>query len=295
MVNDLTGRYFVRRSSNDEEGWIDVCKHYNESTGEEEGMWAGFRILSVSGFGEMGEAVNVYNEQWVNAQEEDFAIAGDSIIRKNTNLVVTFIISNRYVSESQDPIDEQDVFNEAAKWMGVDGDFWIRSEYTGMVAHVVCLDSIKPTTQKLKRNTGIGGRKKNYIIATATLHMLEAPTPYSEVSPSPVNPTYTNDIYIGFSRSTTLTAADIPSLVNMISHTNVQSVYGSYSILAPGNRYLWICTTQAIGLVESGGFEVPMASSYVELTYNNKTIRCYRTYYQFTPHTMSFTINAPNT
>ena len=38
---------------------------------------AGVRVLSIDGIDERGDAVNVYSEQWVNSETEDFLIADD--------------------------------------------------------------------------------------------------------------------------------------------------------------------------------------------------------------------------
>ena len=144
MAYGLLNKYYIRKSVGDE--WQDIAA-----------KWNGVRVLSISGFGEMGDAVNVYNEQWINSQVEDFLVTlqetvenvtRDVIIRKNTNLVMNIIVSRRY---SNTAINEQDMYRTLASWIATTGDFYIRSVYTGEEAHVICLDSFKPTAQLLNR------------------------------------------------------------------------------------------------------------------------------------------------
>lgn len=160
MNNELKGKYYVKKGSND---------NYTDITT----MFDGVRVLSLDGFNEVGEAVNVFTQQWVDSQAEDFMVTKqvtnnntttDVVIRKNVDLSMTIIVSRRYASTT---IDEQSVFNTLRDYFCNHGDFYIKSLYTNMQAHVVCLSGFKPTTQKLNRN------EKSYIIATIPLHCLD--------------------------------------------------------------------------------------------------------------------------
>jgi hypothetical protein len=150
-MNDLSGKYFVRKSVYDD--WEDVTTKFG-----------GVKILSVDGFNEIGEAKNIYTAQWVDTQDEDYILAGDSVVRANADLSVTFIVGNRYGAS-----DTQAVHDEFIDYMCKQGDLYIRSAYNDKSAHVVCLKGYKPTTQKLHR--GIN----SYILGTITLHMLDTP------------------------------------------------------------------------------------------------------------------------
>lgn len=161
MANtNLSNKYFVRKTS--AAAWEDITTKFD-----------GVKVLSIDGFNERGEEVNVYNEQWVNSQTEDFMVTttdvqgNDVIIRKNIDLSLSFIVSRRYANGA---IDEQTTYDNIVSYLCDNGDFYIKSAYVNKSAHVICLKSFKPTTQKLNRG------KNSYILATITLHCLDAPT-----------------------------------------------------------------------------------------------------------------------
>ncbi len=156
----LKNKYFIRKSTSD--NWTDITEAFY-----------GVRILKLDGFNEVGDAVNVYTEQWVNSQEEDFYVGNkdrrgkDLVIRKNVDLQMTIIISRRYVDGG---IDEQTTFNELKTYLLNRGDFYIKSAYTGLQAHVICIKGFKPTAQNLNRGNA------SYILATIPLHCLDEAT-----------------------------------------------------------------------------------------------------------------------
>ena len=157
--NNLSNKYFVRRDS--EAQWEDITTKFD-----------GLKVLSIEGFGEQGDSVNVYAEQWVNQQGEDFLVTNqdgqgnDVIIRQNVDLQMTIIFSRRYTNNV---VDEQSVYNAFVAYLN-GGAFYLKSAYPNMQAHVICLKGFKPTTQKLHRN------EKSYIMATISLHCLDAQT-----------------------------------------------------------------------------------------------------------------------
>lgn len=166
METTLNDRYFIKRKATD--AWTDVCAAFN-----------GVKILAIDGFNEQGDAVNVYTAQWVNRQNEDFLVttqeAGrDVIIRQNVDLQMTFIAGPRFAGYATPEVDDtQAIYNTFVDYIAKGGDFYIRSSYTGKEAHVVCLKSFKPTTQRLHRGS------RSYILATAPLHCLDDPQVYS--------------------------------------------------------------------------------------------------------------------
>lgn len=159
MANDLSNKYFVKRQESD--SWQDVTT-----------LFDGIKILSIKGFNEEGESVNVYSEQWVNSQTEDFLVTtkdendNDVVIRKNVDLEMTFIAGSRYSASGN--VDTQTVYDLFKDYICKHGDFYIKSLYSGKYAHVVCLKGLKPTTEKLHRGNN------SYIMATATLHTLDS-------------------------------------------------------------------------------------------------------------------------
>lgn len=168
----LKNKYYVKKKSSD--SYTDIATKFN-----------GVRILSVDGFGEQGEAVNIYTAQWIDSQAEDFFVAKkqtvnneqvDVVIRKNVDLNVTLIISRRYLTSTVQNYDEMSTYKSVIDYMCKHGDFYIKSAYTNMEAHVICLQAVKPTTMKLHRGT------KSYILVTIPLHTLDAPTTISQNS-----------------------------------------------------------------------------------------------------------------
>ena len=155
MAQDLGNRYFIKRRFSDT--WVDITT-----------LFDGIKVLSITGMNEIGEAQNVFTQQWIDSQEEDYLLAGKTVVRANVDLTMTFIAGTRYSSNGS--VDTQTVYNSFVSYICDDGDFYIKSTYTGKSAHVVCLKGIKPTTERLHRGSS------SYIIATATLHCLDQPT-----------------------------------------------------------------------------------------------------------------------
>ena len=154
MAQDLGNRYFIKRRFSDT--WVDITT-----------LFDGIKVLSVTGMNEIGEAQNVFTQQWIDSQEEDYLLAGETVVRANVDLTMTFIAGTRYSSNGS--VDTQTVYNSFVSYICDDGDFYIKSTYTGKSAHVVCLKGIKPTTERLHRGSS------SYIIATATLHCINQP------------------------------------------------------------------------------------------------------------------------
>lgn len=152
MAKKLSDKYFVKKTEN--ATWEDVTEKFD-----------GVHVLTVDGFDDQGESVNIYNEQWVTAQREDFLVAGDSVVRKNVDLKLTFICGTRYGAS-----DTQDAHDTFIDYMCNQGDIYIKSEYFGKMAHVICLKGYTPTSVRLHRGTG-----NSYIIGTIELHTLDKP------------------------------------------------------------------------------------------------------------------------
>ena len=256
------GKYFIKRAESDV--WEDIAVKFPS-----------VNVLSIEGMGEIGDSTNVYNEQWADSSVEDFQITSTQdnpstreIIRKNVDLSMTFICGERYGAQ-----DTQTCYENFVSYIARQGDFWIKSGYTGLQAHVVCLKGFKPTTQKLQRGT------KSYMMATAPLHCL---APATEASPEP----YVGDIYVGFGAETISTEAQIQSLTN-VQHRNVDDYSGTYTIVNPSVSYLWICVKGTLDgySVTANGFEIPLNAAISIGEY-----RCYRSTNSIVAHTMTFNI-----
>lgn len=141
-----------------------VKKKESDSYSEISSTFAGIKVLSIKGFTDNGKAINVYNEQWIDSNDEDFAIVGDNgIIRENTDIELTFICSPRY---SNSVIDTNTAHDTFVSYM-TNGDVYIKSLYENKEVHCVSLGEYKPTDKKLNRGNN------SYIIGTITFHKLE--------------------------------------------------------------------------------------------------------------------------
>ena len=147
------GTYFVKNSSGGT--FEDITEKYK-----------GVAILKVDGLNELGEPVNIFTEQYVNSQREDFLIAGDKVVRKNVDIQITFLVKQKYAPYTINVLTVHDAFIDYM----TKKDIWVKSVYSNKKAvHCVCLKSYKPTTTKLDRGTN------SYMLGTITLHALDEP------------------------------------------------------------------------------------------------------------------------
>mgnify|MGYP007056171808 CR=1 FL=1 len=256
-----TGKYFIKRKESDV--WEDIAVKFPS-----------VNVLNISGMGGVGDSLNVYNAQWLSSEQDDFQVTTTDtqgnpvIIRKNTDIELTFICGERYGA-----IDTQECYDDFVAYIAKQGDFWIKSGYTGLMAHVISMKGFQPTTQKLHRGT------RSYITATAPLHCL---APATEASEDPV----VGDIYLGFGGATIGTEAQIKSLTN-VQHYNIANYAGTYTIVNPSIAYLWICLRGALDnySVYGGGFDLPLNAAVSIGEY-----RCYRSTNSIVAHTMIFNI-----
>ena len=158
----LTGKYYVKTTASGT--YADVTT-----------LVDGVRILEIKGMFDQGKTVNVYTAQWIDSQTEDFLITKEDsshnpiVVRENPDISITFIVGNKYASNTIDVVTKHDLFVSTM----TSKDVWVHSTYTGKVAHCMALESYSPTTTNLQR----GG--KSYIIGTIKLHVLETITNYS--------------------------------------------------------------------------------------------------------------------
>lgn len=158
-MNNSRNRYFVKNTSDGV--FQDITT-----------LFDGVAVLKVDGILAKGKPVNVFTQQWIGSQEEDFLITtldehdNPVVIRENVDIELTFIVHQKYATNT---IDVQEVHDSFASYM-TGSDVWIRSSYVGnKYVHCVCLKEYKPTTVKLQR--GIN----SYIIGTISFHTLDAP------------------------------------------------------------------------------------------------------------------------
>lgn len=160
MANTSKNRYFVKNTASGT--FTDITT-----------MFDGVAVLKLTGLIGKGKPVNIYTEQWVNDQAEDFLITtldtnnNPVVIRENVNIELTFIIRQKYASTTINLLTVHDNF---ISYM-TNSDVWLKSSYLGnKYVHCVCLNEYKPTTVDLERGDN------SYIMGTITLHALEAPT-----------------------------------------------------------------------------------------------------------------------
>jgi len=154
--NEGKGIYYVKRQN--DVSWSDITV-----------LFDGVKVLSLEGVNEKGEAVNVYTAQWVNSQTEDFQIAGNSIIRKNVDIRLTFMVSKRYSDTAN--FDTRAAHDAFIAYMVNGGRLSLKTTYMNKVADVVCLKGYAPTTEHIRRSA-YGDTDESYIIGTIEYHTL---------------------------------------------------------------------------------------------------------------------------
>ena len=135
-------------------------------------MFDGVAVLKLDGMLAKGEPINIFTQQWLSNQKEDFLITtldgndNPVVVRKNVDLELTFIVRQKYATGT---IDVQTVHDNFVDYI-TGSDVWLKSSYVGnKYVHCVCLKEYKPTTVKLGRGDN------SYIMGTITLHCLDAP------------------------------------------------------------------------------------------------------------------------
>lgn len=152
--------YFTKNSES--ASWEDITSKFD-----------GVRILKMDGYLAKGEPINIFTQQWLSNQKEDFLITtlddnnNPVVIRKNVDLELTFIVRQKYATGT---IDVQTVHDNFVDYI-TGSDVWLKSSYVGnKYVHCVCLKEYKPTMVKLGRGDN------SYIMGTITLHCLDAPS-----------------------------------------------------------------------------------------------------------------------
>ena len=123
-MDGLKNKYFVKNIANGT--FTDVTT-----------LVDGVRILQIEGMAAKGKAINVYNQQWMDGSE-DFLITmmDDSetpvIIRENMDIKVTFLVKQKYATNTIDVLTQHNTF---VNYM-TNTDVWLKSAYmNNMVAH----------------------------------------------------------------------------------------------------------------------------------------------------------------
>jgi hypothetical protein len=135
-------------------------------------MFDGVAVLKLDGMLAKGKPINIFTQQWLSNQKEDFLITtlddndNPIVIRENVDLELTFIVRQKYATGT---IDVQTVHDNFVDYI-TGSDVWLKSSYVGnKYVHCVCLKEYKPTTVKLGRGDN------SYIMGTITLHCPDAP------------------------------------------------------------------------------------------------------------------------
>lgn len=165
-MNNSRNRYYVK---NTESGtFTDITTMFN-----------GLAVLKMDGFLEMGKPVNIFTQQWVDSQEEDFMITSRDVndnpvvIRENVNIEITFIVRKSYytptgANDTGSTFNVQTVHDSFISYM-TGSDVWVKSSYAGnKYVHCVCLEAYKPTTVELQRGDS------SWIMGTLKLHCLNS-------------------------------------------------------------------------------------------------------------------------
>ena len=153
--------YFTKNSEN--ASWEDITSKFD-----------GVRILKMDGFLAKGKPINIFTQQWLSNQKEDFLITtlddndNHVVIRENVDLEITFIVHSKYATNHD--IDVMTQHNAFVDYM-TNSDVWVKSAYVNnRYVHCVCMKEYKPTVAKLQRGDA------SWVMGTLTLHTLDAPT-----------------------------------------------------------------------------------------------------------------------
>ena len=160
--------YFTKNSES--ASWEDITSKFD-----------GVRILKMDGFLAKGKPINIFTQQWLSNQEEDFLITtldennNPVVIRENVDIEITFIVRKKYATnqENFDVLAKHDAFVDYM----TNTDVWLKSAYMGnKYVHCVCEKEYKPTAIMLNRGDN------SYMTGTITLHSIDAPN-VEEVTP----------------------------------------------------------------------------------------------------------------
>lgn len=156
MANDSKGRYYAKNSASG--SYADLTTTFN-----------GLAVLKLDGYLERGKPTNIYTAKWVDSQTEDYMLTGQTVVRENIDLTMTFIIRKKYATNPGSSYSVLSVHDTFISFM-TNSDIWLKSEYFGgKSVHCVCLKEYKPTTIKLGRGDD------SFIMGTITLHTLTSP------------------------------------------------------------------------------------------------------------------------
>ena len=163
-MNNSANRYFVKNTLNG--SFVDITTQFQ-----------GVAVLMLTGMIGKGKPVNIFTQQWIDTQNEDFMITtldnnnNPVVIRENVDIELTFIVRKKYASaNAQSNFNVLTAHDTFVDYM-TKSDVWLKSSYVGnKYVHCVCLKEYKPTTVKLERGND------SYIIGTITFHTLDAPT-----------------------------------------------------------------------------------------------------------------------
>lgn len=158
-MNKSSGRYYIKNTASG---------NFQDITA----LFDGVAVLELKGMLKKGKPVNIYTEQWIDEQEEDFLITtldtndNPVVIRENSDIELTFIVRQKYAENTINVLSVHDTLIDYL----TSSDVWVKSSYVGnKYVHCVCKDEYEPTTIKLDRGND------SYIMGTVKLHCLDAP------------------------------------------------------------------------------------------------------------------------
>lgn len=159
MANESKNRFYAKNTING--NFTDITT-----------LFDGVAVLKLDGVNAKGKPINIFTEQYLNSQKEDFLITtvdnlgNPVVIRENVDIDITFIVMKKYAT-NQNNFDVLSVHDAFVAYM-TNSDVWLKTAYSGnKIAHCICLKEYKPTTVKLQRGD------KSYMMGTITLHTLE--------------------------------------------------------------------------------------------------------------------------
>lgn len=145
-MSTIVNKYFVKDSINTT--YVDITTKF-----------VGLNLLKIDDFNKKGKAKNIYNQSWINSNNEDVHIP-DIVCFEQPDIDFVFI-----VRDSDDhSVDVQSVHDSFIDYMTTH-KVTIKSLYANKEADFICLNEYKPTLTNIKRTIG-----QNYIMGTITMH-----------------------------------------------------------------------------------------------------------------------------
>lgn len=149
-MSTISNKYFVKDSVNTT--YVDITTKF-----------VGLNLLKIDDFNKKGKAKNIYNQSWINSNNEDVYIP-DVVCFEQPDINFTFIVRD----DDDHNVDVQSVHDNFIDYMTTN-KVTIKSLYANKEADFICLNDYAPTMSHVKQIAG-----QNYILGTISMHRVTA-------------------------------------------------------------------------------------------------------------------------